>query len=165
MVLGAGDENDDVAGQIDPVYEDDVVDLPGDRGKRPDAPELRTLASERAPAAGHISLALIGQEPFEEGPELLCGAIEPMRSGRPARLAKPSLRSRSSLAVPYHPAPAHRAFDIVHACNSSTDNFQRVFTASEQGGYPIPSTRFVHPHNWMRTTLKALSCTLTWGNR
>ena len=88
-----------------------------------------------------------------------------MRGGRPARLAKPTLRSCSSLAVPYHLAPAHRAFDVVHARNSNTGNFQRDFMAPDLGICLNLSTRFVHPHNWTQTTLKALLRTLTWRNR
>lgn len=117
VLVGAGDENVDVLGDVQAVYERHAVHLAGRLRYRPRLPELRALAPERAGAPPRLGLHPGREQPVQEGLEQLCAVVDPVRCGRPAGLAKPSLRPRSGPAVPYYLAPAHGALDIVHAPN------------------------------------------------
>lgn len=108
VLVGAGDEHMRVPGDAQAVHEDHPVHLACRLRYRPHPPELRVLPPERAGAPPRLSLGPRREQPVQECLEQPCVIVDPVRSGRPAGLAKPSLRPRSSPAVPYHLAPRTR---------------------------------------------------------
>lgn len=114
MVLRAGDQHDQVSGQVYPVDEHAPVNLAGDRRDGPHRPEPRTLAPEGAPAAGHLRLALAAQQPSEKRRKQLGGVVDAAREGSIARATSPPLRARLGLAEPLGRGPAVGALNVGH---------------------------------------------------
>ena len=63
MLVGGGDEDDQVPGQVDAVHVDDPMDLARGLGHRPDPPELGGPPPEGPPFTGHRELRVLREQP------------------------------------------------------------------------------------------------------
>lgn len=114
MLARAGDEDDEVAGDVDPVHEDDPVHLVDDVRHGPDLPERPRPAPEGPAAPGHVGLGALRHQPAQEGRELLRGAVVAVDGAGAAFDAPPPLRAGARLAVPLHAGPADGALLCLH---------------------------------------------------
>ena len=132
VVVAAGDEHHQVAGDVDAVDVDDAVDLVDDLGHGPDLPEPAHPAPEGPPAAGHVALPLAREQPAEEGLELPGVGVVAVHGRGAAGRAAPPLRARLGLAVTLHLGPARGACRIIHGHSSESGDFFAWFTGYHQ---------------------------------
>lgn len=123
VLVRAGDQDDEVPGEVYPVDVDDAMDLSVCLGHGPDRPEPLGPPPEGPSLAGHVDLPALGEEPREEGRELLCRGVDAMRARRPAGLAPPPLRPGARLAVSLHVGPARRTSLALHLHPLDSGNF------------------------------------------
>lgn len=123
VLVRAGDQDDEVPGEVYPVDVDDAMDLPVRLGQGPDRPEPLGPPPEGPSLAGHVGLPAPGEEPREEGRELLRRGVDAMRARRPAGLAPPPLRPGARLAVSLHVGPARRTSLALHLHPLDSGNF------------------------------------------
>lgn len=125
VVVAAGDQHDDVAGEVDAVDVDDAVDLAVGLRHRPYPPELGGEPPEGSALPGHVQLASLPQQPAEERLELPGGGVVGVGRACAARLAPPSLSTRARLPVALHGLPAGGAFLVLHRDSRARMTFLR----------------------------------------
>ena len=84
MSIRASDENNDIAGKIDPVNINHPVHLPGGRSKRPDPPKFPAMPTKATPPARHIRLPGSAHQPGKKHFQLLGRVINPTCHAHPA---------------------------------------------------------------------------------
>ena len=148
MPFGAGDKHHEPFGDIDPVNEQDIMDLTGKVRQRPKGPKsLRPTLEGRLRTPLFLERALT-HEPPEECLKLLGGIVYPMGFGCPAGLAAPPLSTRFGLAVSLHRCPACAALWIVHTKLPSRFNFSLGKECLNRDVKSKPDTLFETPKSW-----------------
>lgn len=112
--VAAGDEHDDVPGEVYPVDVHDAVHLVHHVRHGPDGPEAGREPAEAPAPAGHVPLRRLAEQPPEKGVEVPRRRVVAVDGARPAALAAPSLRPRARPAVALHGPAARRAFHRFH---------------------------------------------------
>lgn len=143
VLVRAGDQDDEVPGEVYPVDVDDAVDLSVCLGHGLDCPEPLGLPPEGLFLTGHVDLPALGEEPHEEGRELLCRGVDAMRARRPADLTPPPLRPGARLAVSLHAVSARRTSFRLHLHPLDSGNFFPNLGGGERVFLEKPDTRFV----------------------
>lgn len=112
--VAAGNEHDDVPGEVYPVDVHDAVRLVHHVRHGPDGPEAGREPAEAPAPAGHVPLRRLAEQPPEKGVEVPRRRVVAVDGARPAALAAPSLRPRARPAVALHGPAARRAFHRFH---------------------------------------------------